>query len=514
MKYIAHIRLLLKGLPKKFIFIQILISLSLLFLESFYFLYYSFLNKYYVEIINILNIKFDFEYDNLFYIKIFILFFIFIILPIKYIIFKKLAFMQIRLLYQAKNKFVVKYYNILVNNFRYIEESFKDLIFNKLEIRFQQGIKPIFTLVQEAGISLIIITILILSYPFEIVCVLTLFILYKLFLNNNNKIIYKISNKRLVSNKRLINLYDYIDNDRLFIMISGYRYFLQRRLVRIYSAYSNSIIRFNFIQANVRNSQESMFYLILCLFVLTFLVSSSSPDNLYLMSTTVFLGGLRLLPSVNRISGALNDISFSSQFTLHELEEIHAKRTCKFITDMKFEHFGITYHLQHGDILLITGDSGSGKSTFLKNLILNPSVLFINSDHKSNIYINSDELFFSYVDQRCILYAGQFTDNINMPVDNINVFSFTEALLEFGISVDKIANLDELSGGQKQVFCVLRAIFSDKTIVILDEPTSSLDYESEVLLCSYIKAHSVNKIIIIVTHREYPLNLSNLRLII
>ena len=98
--------------------------------------------------------------------------------------------------------------------------------------------------------------------------------------------------------------------------------------------------------------------------------------------------------------------------------------------------------------------------------------------------------------------------------DGIDFKLFTDALSKFEINVVELSDLSQLSGGQKQIFCVLRALFSDRSVVILDEPTSSLDYESEILLCNYIKRLSTTKIIILVTHRPYPLTLSNLRLTI
>jgi ABC-type bacteriocin/lantibiotic exporter with double-glycine peptidase domain len=243
-------------------------------------------------------------------------------------------------------------------------------------------------------------------------------------------------------------------------------------------------------------------------------MTSSDPSGIYTMTTTLFLGGLRMLPSINRISAALNDIEFSSRFKLIDLNNSSIKRVYKEIEEVNFMHSNTYYSIKKGEILLITGESGSGKSSFLKHLIFNNDVNLIKYISGVKNKIKSESLMISYVDQSCNLYPGSLNDNINENVDGIDPKLFLNLLKKFGINVAETSDVSQLSGGQKQIFCVLRALYSNKTFVVLDEPTSSLDYESEVLLCEHIKKCSATKIVIIVTHRPHPLTLSDLRLII
>lgn len=58
-----------------------------------------------------------------------------------------------------------------------------------------------------------------------------------------------------------------------------------------------------------------------------------------------------------------------------------------------------------------------------------------------------------------------------------------------------------LSGGQKQLIGFTRAIFNDSKIIILDEPTSSMDKSTEVLMIQILEKIKINKIIIMITHK-------------
>jgi hypothetical protein len=127
MNYFFNIKDILSSLPKEFIWKQLFITFLLLSLESFYFLYYTFISKYFSEIISFLNFSFNLDFDGVTYVKFFIIFFVFILLPCKYFIYKKLSILQIRHTYSMKNLFVKNYYNLWVDKYNN-NLSFKDLI--------------------------------------------------------------------------------------------------------------------------------------------------------------------------------------------------------------------------------------------------------------------------------------------------------------------------------------------------------------------------------------------------
>ena len=64
----------------------------------------------------------------------------------------------------------------------------------------------------------------------------------------------------------------------------------------------------------------------------------------------------------------------------------------------------------------------------------------------------------------------------------------------------------KLSGGQMKRLGIARAIYNDPEILVFDEPTSSLDQETEKNFIREIKKLKLNKTILIISHREEPLN--------
>ena len=60
----------------------------------------------------------------------------------------------------------------------------------------------------------------------------------------------------------------------------------------------------------------------------------------------------------------------------------------------------------------------------------------------------------------------------------------------------------KLSGGQKQRISIARALYADPDIIVMDEPTSSLDINTERKIINAINELSKNKTILLVSHRK------------
>lgn len=161
--------------------------------------------------------------------------------------------------------------------------------------------------------------------------------------------------------------------------------------------------------------------------------------------------------------------------------------------------------LKKGQIIVLAGKSGIGKSTILK--------LLMNLYETDGLYIDDDILdiryrkLFSYVPQGNQLLSGTIREivSFNRPIDEDRI---NEAL-NIACCKEFVQDLDQtlgekgsgLSEGQIQRLAIARAIYSDRPIILLDEATSSLDDKTEKQLLNNI--HSLtNKSIIIVTHKK------------
>ena len=169
-------------------------------------------------------------------------------------------------------------------------------------------------------------------------------------------------------------------------------------------------------------------------------------------------------------------------------------------------------------ITCIIGPSGSGKSTLINLLtkirIPNNGKIYFDDIDYNNFSLKTLRQNISLVSQNSEILNDTIRKNLNygeIKHDDLSLISLSE---DVGLNEFINANNDgldsilgergsKLSGGQIQKIALMRALIQNKDIIILDEPTSSLDFESEQNIMSYIKLiqHKYNKTIIMITHK-------------
>lgn len=165
-----------------------------------------------------------------------------------------------------------------------------------------------------------------------------------------------------------------------------------------------------------------------------------------------------------------------------------------------------SYVFEKGKKYAILGESGKGKSTILNLLTgrIVPKSGCIKVDGKLVSYRNSCEMMM-YLTQNFIVFTENFMDNISVYGSFGNNFNF-EFISKY-IPREKLRKLIDtsdcstLSGGEKQLLSLIRAILSGKDILLFDEPFSALDKKIEVEVSKNI-LNMRDKTIIMVTHNE------------
>lgn len=193
--------------------------------------------------------------------------------------------------------------------------------------------------------------------------------------------------------------------------------------------------------------------------------------------------------------------------------------------DFVLSNFSLS--IPKGQHLGIIGESGGGKSTFLKLLIGVYKANFgqINLHYPEHILNLTDEQFkayrqlFAYVPQGKALLSGTIRDCVTFghPVTENQDERIREALrlacaLEFVETLPKGLDTEikeagaGLSEGQMQRITIARAIFTDRPYLVLDEATSALDAQTEKKLLENLKTLT-DKTMILVTHRLEALSI-------
>ncbi len=188
--------------------------------------------------------------------------------------------------------------------------------------------------------------------------------------------------------------------------------------------------------------------------------------------------------------------------------------------------YNVDMRIEKGKITALFGDSGTGKTTFLKILSLlfredpayevSGKVYFGKDGATEDILAVRDDLWRI---RRKVVYISQVPNPLHMSILKNVEFPLIlqgvkdKALLsEKAVSALKSVNLyDEvkerlnssatgLSGGQKQKLCIARALTLNPEVILLDEPTSSLDTTNKLLIEELIKELGTKYTIIVVSH--------------
>jgi ABC-type multidrug transport system fused ATPase/permease subunit len=189
----------------------------------------------------------------------------------------------------------------------------------------------------------------------------------------------------------------------------------------------------------------------------------------------------------------------------------------------------ITFNVKKGEKVVLLGDIGTGKSTILKLL------LKFNEPKTGTIYLNgvayndmdTKELKrkVGYMPQQPLLFNRSVIENITYGVNGVTRKDVEALIKKIGVE-GEFTNLEDgldtkigkngsrLSGGQRQVVWCLRTIVQNPDIVIMDEPTASLDDKGRSTLIMILDVIMKDKTVIIVTHDKGLLDMADRRLFV
>lgn len=198
------------------------------------------------------------------------------------------------------------------------------------------------------------------------------------------------------------------------------------------------------------------------------------------------------------------------------------------IGNIEFRHVTFSYGektpaLRDVDVLIhrgskvgIVGPSGGGKSTFVRLLLglIIPEKGEVLVDGKA--LHSLDRILWSQnvgvVPQFAGVFGGTVADNIRFFRDEISEEAIWDALRVADFAAEVVALPDQLqtrigsggrmlSGGQQQRLAIARAIVTKPAVVVMDEPTSSIDSESEAAVSDAMERFEDDMTLVIVSHR-------------
>ncbi len=182
----------------------------------------------------------------------------------------------------------------------------------------------------------------------------------------------------------------------------------------------------------------------------------------------------------------------------------------------------LSLNIAPGERVAIIGRNGSGKSTLAKLLVglFQPSNGSLTYDGIDSAQIHPSDLRrnFGYLPQDITLFHGTIRDNILFGTRQVSEHQLIRAVQLSGVNL--FTNLEaegldqqvgeggrELSRGQRQTIALARATLNDPPVLLMDEPTASLDARAEKQFINAMHHVSKDRTLLLITHKMHLLNL-------
>jgi ABC-type transport system involved in cytochrome bd biosynthesis fused ATPase/permease subunit len=299
------------------------------------------------------------------------------------------------------------------------------------------------------------------------------------------------------------------------------------------------------ISAEVINMSPKIMFEVSILIFFLLVFKNENPQlsiNEFIIKYSVFaIALLRLIPNIAKLSSLISTFLYNvksiemikndlkKKYTTNQnkilkkgqLNSIELRRiNLNYINKSKKKTFSkfknLNYSFKKGNIYGLYGKSGSGKTSLL-NLIsgfIRPNsgkIFFNNKEYK--FYDLTRKFEIGYSPQETTIIDENITINTTLKYENNDIIK--KKLKEFlqSFNLKKFNNpkyfkdglessIKNMSGGEKQRIGFIRAMLRDPDLVLLDEPTSSLDQKNEKKIFNFLLKIKKEKIIVVTSHKE------------
>ncbi len=448
---------------------------------------------------------------------------------------------------RVNNEIIYKAYDVVLNQDypSYIKQSKSNLIAiihtfgNNL---LNEIILPILYLFESTiFISIVSISLLLFNLKIFITIVALFFIIYFFLFRRANKILKSSSLKQVELNKKLLERLDVELNSIEYIHLGNYQRICSTNYAKYDKEYKLNLANY-FINSRLPRILIECLMLILILLIILFLYINNNISNTLPILATGALLAQKSFPYLQKIFENWSSISQYKNTALSILNySIRYERNKKYnnenpklinFQEIKFKDVNFSYNKNHkvlnninfsilkGDKVAIMGPSGAGKTTLLRLIcgLLNPSsgnVIInnkeINKDSNNKYKVNWMRSI-GYVPQRINLTGKTLRENItfkinknkrnHIKIEDVIKITLLEDLVTRcnGLDSDIFQNSFSLSGGENQRLAIARALYHNPELLIMDEPTSSLDIKTQKQLFDNLQ-RLTDLTCIVITHR-------------
>ncbi len=314
----------------------------------------------------------------------------------------------------------------------------------------------------------------------------------------------------------------------------------------IFKLHVDEIEKNDFVQKIITSLPRVFFELIavfaIMIICLVYIYLERDFNNFIPFITLITISSLRLIPSFSAIAVAFTEIKHTypafillrnetENLNINIKDPINNKSTSEFNEEIELNNVNFEYpnskktileninlKIKIGETIGITGTSGAGKSTLLDLMVgllhpTNGKILIDGKKFEKEIGQNWIKNV-GYVPQEPYLLDDSIKSNIAFGESkkNFNLENYKSAvkLAQLDNFINSLEKKDEtivgekgikLSGGQRQRISLARCFYFKPKLILLDEPTSSLDVENEDKIMNEIYDLNIDATLIIISHR-------------
>ncbi len=445
------------------------------------------------------------------------------------------------------NEIIYKAYDVVLNQdySTHIKQSKSKLIgiiHTYGNALLNEIIIPIFY-VLEGTIFILLISISLIFYNWKIfLSIVSLLLVIYLFLYQRaNKILKSSSLKQVELNEKLLERLDVELNSIEYIYLGNYQRICSKNYAKYDKEYKFNLANY-FINSRLPRIVIEYLILILILLLILFLYANNNVSSALPVLAAGALLAQKSFPYLQKIfenwsaitqhkHAALSILSYAIKF---ERNKQFDDKNLKFINlreinfkDVNFYYKknakvlnNVNFSIKKGDKVAIMGPSGTGKTTLLRLIcgLLIPSSgkVLINkkliNKNLNNQYTLNWMRSIGYVPQKINLTGKTLRENITFKnnsnnknkikiEDVIKITLLDDLVMRCnGLDSDILQNSFSLSGGENQRLAIARALYHNPELLIMDEPTSSLDVRTQKQLFDNLQKLT-DLTCIVITHR-------------
>ncbi|MBN1251030.1 MAG: ATP-binding cassette domain-containing protein, partial [Bacteroidales bacterium] len=395
---------------------------------------------------------------------------------------------------------------------------------------------------------IIIIVVIFVNFKIAILLILIYIPLMYLFYFIKRKKVAEIAQTNKITHNEILKiLYNSVKGFTDIRLFNKQSYFIKKYLKNNHS-YQKIRSKTFVILEIPRRAVEIIIVLMLILLVVFGKYYIDNNNSLNILISTVIAISYKLLPSLNKtymniikVKTAWYSVEIVKELNNNSIENATGteNENLKFKKSIKLKNFNFSYNdtnqqvfknlnfdVEKGDFIGIIGKSGSGKTSLLNilsGLIIQDNILKIDDKFLSIKNVKNWYKQIGYVTQNSYIFNGSICENIALGIKkseiNHNKLNDVLALVELDFWAKSLPNgkntiLGEngskISEGQKQRLALARVLYKKTDLLLLDEITGNLDFETEDSIIKLLeKLNKEGKTIIFVSHRKNTLKNCN-----